>query len=570
MIDQVTQYAQQIVGLKIPSNKKVYQAAKRHLDDLEKSKDDSYPYYFDTKKSEAVIGFISSLPNPDDGKPMKLVNFQAFIVGSLFGWKKKKTGFRRFTMAVISMARKQGKSIIVAGIALYMLRYERNPLMARQIYTAANKRDQAKLTFNYAVDFLEPLRQKSKYFRKNTQIKRDEIVDVKSHSFIRPLSKDTKGIQGLNAMLGILDEQADSDDRSVLEAIQKSQRQQVQPLTVVISTVSPNINGWFHEQEYKYATKVLDGEVQDDSYFAIWYEQESEEELSDESTWIKSNPILVEPKIREKLLPKLREDWQRAQDMETTTSSMIYTFNMWQQAEENSYINVKDWANILTEKEPDLHGRDVYLGMDLARVGDLSAVSWVVPIEGEQKLYVNGHGFVGTRGGIENKIQRDKIDYLALRRRGEVTLSNLQSGNIDDQQIIDYIYNLIGEYKWNVLGICYDRYSANHIIDTFNEDGFTMIDVAQGFATLSEPTKQFRKLIQDKKIIHPDNRMLEIAVNNAVIREVNDAIILDKTMYRNKIDLLAALLDAFTQAYNYDFSLAYQRDDSYYENQFHF
>ena len=249
---------------------------------------------------------------------------------------------------------------------------------------------------------------------------------------------------------------------------------------------------------------------------------------------------------------------------------MIYTFNMWQQAEENSYINVKDWANILTEKEPDLHGRDVYLGMDLARVGDLSAVSWVVPIEEEQKLYVNGHGFVGTRGGIENKIQRDKIDYLALRRRGEVTLSNLQSGNIDDQQIIDYIYNLIGEYKWNVLGICYDRYSANHIIDTFNEDGFTMIDVAQGFATLSEPTKQFRKLIQDKKIVHPDNRMLEIAVNNAVIREVNDAIILDKTMYRNKIDLLAALLDAFTQAYNYDFSLAYQRDDSYYENQFHF
>ena len=395
-------------------------------------------------------------------------------------------------------------------------------------------------------------------------------MDVKSHSLIRPLSKDTKGIQGLNAMLGILDEQADSDDRSVLEAIQKSQRQQVQPLTVVISTVSPNINGWFHEQEYKYATKVLDGEVQDDSYFAIWYEQESEEELSDESTWIKSNPILVEPKIREKLLPKLREDWQRAQDMETTTSSMIYTFNMWQQAEENSYINVKDWANILTEKEPDLHGRDVYLGMDLARVGDLSAVSWVVPIEEEQKLYVNGHGFVGTRGGIENKIQRDKIDYLALRRRGEVTLSNLQSGNIDDQQIIDYIYNLIGEYKWNVLGICYDRYSANHIIDTFNEDGFTMIDVAQGFATLSEPTKQFRKLIQDKKIVHPDNRMLEIAVNNAVIREVNDAIILDKTMYRNKIDLLAALLDAFTQAYNYDFSLAYQRDDSYYENQFHF
>lgn len=570
MIDQVTTYAKAIVSKKILAGKKVMQACKRHLNDLEKSEQDDFPYYFDVRKSEAVIKFIGSLPNPDDGKPMTLINYQAFIIGSLFGWKKKETGYRRFTMAVISMARKQGKSIIVAGTALYMLRYEKTPLVARQIYTAANKRDQAKVTFNYAVAFLDSLRKISKYFRQHTRIKRDEIEDVTSHSFIKPLSKDTKGIQGLNALLGILDEQADSNDRSVLEAIQKSQRQQEQPLTIVISTVSTNVNGWFHEKEYRYATQVLNGEIKDDSYFAIWYEQESEEELQDEKTWIKSNPILISKKISKKLLPKLREDWERAQSMETTTSSKIFTFNMWQQASEDSYISVKEWANTLVEDKPNLYGRDVYLGMDLARVGDLSAVSWVVPIEEENKFYVDGHGFVGTRGGIENKIQRDKIEYSMLHKRGEVTFSNLQSGNIDDQQIIDYIYNLINEYRWNVIGICYDRYSANHIIDTFNEDGFTMIDVAQGYATLSEPTKQFRKLVQDKKIMHPDNRMLEIAVNNSVVKSVNDAIILDKTMYRNKIDLLAALLDAFTQAYNHDFSTSYSKDDDYYENQFHF
>uniref|UniRef100_UPI00226EDFF9 terminase TerL endonuclease subunit n=1 Tax=Neisseria gonorrhoeae TaxID=485 RepID=UPI00226EDFF9 len=114
----------------------------------------------------------------------------------------------------------------------------------------------------------------------------------------------------------ILDEQADSNDRSVLEAIQKSQRQQEQPLTMVISTVSTNVNGWFHEKEYRYATQVLNGEIKDDSYFAIWYEQESDEELQDEKTWIKSNPILINKKISKKLLPKLREDWERAQSME--------------------------------------------------------------------------------------------------------------------------------------------------------------------------------------------------------------------------------------------------------------
>jgi phage terminase large subunit-like protein len=570
MIDETTRYAQEIVGLKIPANKKTYQAAKRHLDDLEKSKNDDYPYYFDAKKAETVINFISSLPNPDDGQPMKLVNFQAFIVGSLFGWKKKKDGLRRFTYAVISMARKQGKSIIVAGIALYMLVYEKNPVMARQIYTAANKRDQAKLTFNYVVDFLKPLRYKSKFFRKRTRIKRDTIEDTESSSFITPLSNDVKGMQGLNTMLGILDEQADSTDRSVLEAIQKSQRQQKQPLTIIISTVSDQINGWFHETEYKYVTKLLNGEIEDDTYFAVWYEQDNEEELADPKNWIKSNPILFDSKIREHLLPKLKEDWKRAQDMETTTSSKIYTFNMWQQASENSYINVKDWSTIRIDKTPDLYGRDVYLGLDLARVGDLSAVSWCIPIDEDSKFYVGSHAFVGTRGGIENKIQRDKIDYLALRKRGEVTLSNLQSGNIDDQQIIDYIYNFIGQYNLNVRSMCYDRYSANHIIDTFNEDGYLMVDVAQGLATLSEPTKQFRKFVQDKTIEHGDNRLLEIAVNNAIVKENNDAVILDKTMYRNKIDPLAALINAFTQAYLYDFSLVHKRDDDFYENEFHF
>lgn len=570
MIDQTTQYARDIVDHKIISCEKVFQACQRHLVDLKKSDNRDYPYYFDVKKAESVIEFISSLPNPDNGKPMKLVNFQAFIVGSLFGWKRKKDSLRRYRQATISMSRKQGKTILVAGIAIYMLMYEQHPITSRQIYTAANTRDQAKLAFNYITTFLKGLRTKSLFFKKKTKITRDIIEYPAKDSFIKPLSSDYNNLQGLNTLLGILDEQADSKDRGIYNAISKSQRQQDQPLIFLISTVSPNINGWFHEIEYKYASRVLSGEVQDDAYFAIWYEQESEEELADEDTWIKSNPILYDKKIKERLMQSLVDDWKRSQLTETTTSAKIYNFNIWQAASEDSYINIKDWATINVDTPPNIQGRDAYIGLDLARTGDLSAVSWIVPIAEEGKFFVDSHAFVGTRGGIENKIQTDKIDYLALRRRGEVTLSTLESGNIDDNQIIDFIYNLIGQYKFNVMSICYDRYSANHIIDTFNEDGFLMVDVAQGYATLSEPTKQFRKLVQDKQIIHTDNRLLEIAVNNAIVQEVNDAVIIDKKMYRNKIDPLAALMDAFTQAYLYDFENAYIRDDNYYENQFHF
>ena len=124
MIDYTTEYAQAIVDGKIIAGKKTIQACARHLKNLTDSKDSDYPYFFDVKKANRVIEFIEMLPNPDDGKPLKLVNFQKFIVGSLFGWKNKETGFRRFKKAVISMGRKQGKSLVVSGIALYMLLYE--------------------------------------------------------------------------------------------------------------------------------------------------------------------------------------------------------------------------------------------------------------------------------------------------------------------------------------------------------------------------------------------------------------------------------------------------------------
>lgn len=571
MKDQVTEYAKAVVSGKILAPKKVIWACNRHLKDLEKSKNDKkFPYYWDIRESEKVIAFISSLKNPDNGKQMKLVNFQAFAVGSVFGWLRKSDSHRKFKKMFISMARKNGKTILVAGIALYILLYQKYPVRGKQIYCAANKRDQAKVAFNYINNFLVPLRSDSPFVKRKTQMKRDEITDAKTGSFIKPLSNDKNGIQGLNTTLAIFDEQADSNDITVYDAVEKSSRMQKDPLMLLISTVSPNINGWFHEMIYQYVEQMVKGDVVDDETMVLWYEQESEDEIADTANWIKSNPILYDKDIRETLLPTLIQDWKTAQAMGRETKAKIYNFNMWQQANENSYIKVQDWANIKVDKTPDLYGREVYIGMDLARTGDLSAVSWIVPLPEQKKFWVDSHAFVGTRGGIKNKIQKDKIDYLALRRRGEVTLSNLESGNIDDQQIIDFIYNLIGEHKFSVNCICYDRYSANHIIDTFNEDGYTMVDVAQGFATLSEPTKQFRKYVQDGGVIHGDNRLLEIAVNNAIVKEINDAVLLDKTMYRNKIDPLAALLDAMTQAYNYDFSRDFERDSEFYEKQFHF
>ncbi|AXN35442.1 terminase large subunit [Latilactobacillus curvatus] len=569
MIDYTTEYAQAIVDGKIIAGKKTIQACARHLKNLTDSKDSDYPYFFDVKKANRVIEFIEMLPNPDDGKPLKLVNFQKFIVGSLFGWKNKETGFRRFKKAVISMGRKQGKSLVVSGIALYMLLYEEIPKYDRQIYCAANTRQQAKVVYNMIVNFLKQLRSKSKIIKKATSVLKSEIRQDGSGSYIMPLSSDYNSLDGLNVLLGIIDEQSRSTDYGLVDVLETSQGQQSQALLMIISTVSEKVNAWFCTQEYPYVTDILSGKITNESYFCVWYEQDNEAEIADEANWIKSNPILFDEKVKEKLLPNIRAKWQEATDKDNQPPALIKYFNMWQQESSESYIKIKDWKDTEIEIEPDLMNKDVYIGMDLARVGDLSAVSWIVPLEDENKFFIDSHAFVGTRGGLQNKIDRDKIPYDRLANKGLVTLSEAETGNIDDQQIIDFVYQLVDKYQFNVKNICFDRYSANNIINNLVED-FEMVDVAQGYATLSEPTKQFRKYVQDRNIIHTSNQLLEIAVNNAVLKQTNDAVMIDKAMYRNKIDPLAAGMDAWTRAVLHDFKHSNIADNDFYINEFTF
>lgn len=569
-MDPVTKYAHDIVSGNIKACDKIKKACQRHMNDLRKSKQDDYPYYFDINKAMDVIRFIEMMPNPENGQPLKLVNFQLWEVGSIFGWRCKDTGYRRFKKAVISQGRKQGKTILVAGIALYMLLYDPTPLFERQIYTAANTRDQAKLAFNFVKNFLNKLRNQSKYIKSKTKPLTNEIIIPSDSSFIKPLSSDYNSLDGLNALLAIVDEQSRSKDYGLIDVLETSQGQQKQPLLLIISTVSEMVNDWFHVIEYKYATEVLNGDVVNDTYFVAWYEMESDEELEDEDNWIKANPILYDDNIREVMLPNIRAKWKQAQDTNQTSLAKIKYFNMWQVSGEESYMTVADWDNARIKEKPDLIGRDVYIGMDLAKVGDLSAVSWIVPINEEGKFYVDSHAFVGTRGGIDNKAKRDKINYRRLEELGLVTFSNRDSGNISDQQILDFIDELRFKYNFNVVNICYDRYSASNIVETLENEGYTMVDVAQGFMTLSEPTKQFRKMVQDGDVVHDGNELLTMAVNNAITVEKNDAVMLDKKRNREKIDPLAAVIDGFTRAYLHDFSGSYLADNDYYMGEFHF
>lgn len=196
-IDHVQKYIDKVESGELIVGAKIQQAIKRHKADIERSKQDDFKYYYDAKEAQNIIRFISLLPDPKSGQPNKLASFQKFILGMLWGWRKKSDGTRRFKKAYISLARKQGKSLIVSGICLYCLIYERNPKQARQIYATANKKDQARIVFNMVKSQLRALRGQSKAIKKFTKIVQTEL-STNDDSFMKALSSDADTLDGLD------------------------------------------------------------------------------------------------------------------------------------------------------------------------------------------------------------------------------------------------------------------------------------------------------------------------------------------------------------------------------------
>lgn len=556
MIDHVQKYIDEVENGNILVCEKIQMAIDRHKKDIERSKRDDFPYYYEPKYTQNIVKFISMLPDPKSGKPNKLALFQKFILGMLWGWRRKKDNTRRFRKAYLSLARKQGKSLIVSGIALYCLIYERNPRQARQIYATANKRDQAKIVFNMVKSQLKALRGKSKAIQKFTKVLQNELVTT-DDSFMKPLSADADTLDGLDTLLGIFDEYALSKTTEMMDVIETSMGQQIEPLTIIISTASSKLNYPMYSIEYQYVTKLLKEEVAGDEYLALCWEQDNVKEVADTDMWIKSNPLMELSEQKERLTESKKRLLDEGKAKGSISNVLTKEFNIWIQSSKESYMDEEEWTSAVAPdyiKQTDLTGREIYIGVDLSRVNDLTSISWVIPIREESKFFVDSYSFVANRGGIEAKEKEDKTPYRQFEQAGYCTISSSPDGLIDYHDLVNWITDFIESNNFELKGIFYDPYNAGNVItdlSKFYEK--EMVEVRQGLITLNVPTKQFRTDVIKGKTVHSNNPLLNRAIRNAITKENNDTIMIDKAMNRNKIDPLDALINAYTQAMYHDF-----------------
>ena len=556
MIDHVQNYIDEVENGNILVCEKIQMAIDRHKKDIERSKRDDFPYYYEPKYTQNIVKFISMLPDPKSGKPNKLALFQKFILGMLWGWRRKKDNTKRFRKAYLSLARKQGKSLIVSGIALYCLIYERNPRQARQIYATANKRDQAKIVFTMVKSQLKALRGKSKAIQKFTKVLQNELTTT-DDSFMKPLSADADTLDGLDTLLGIFDEYALSKTTEMMDVIETSMGQQIEPLTIIISTASSKLNYPMYSIEYQYVTKLLKEEVVGDEYLALCWEQDNAKEVADTDMWIKSNPLMELSEQKERLTENKKRLLGEGKAKGSISNVLTKEFNIWVQSSQGSYMSEEEWTSAIAPdyiKQTDLTGREIYIGVDLSRVNDLTSISWVIPIREESKFFVDSYSFVANRGGIEAKEKEDKTPYRQYEQAGYCTISSSPDGLIDYHDLVNWLTDFIESNNFELKGIFYDPYNAGNVItdlSKFYEK--EMIEVRQGLITLNVPTKQFRTDVIKGKTVHSNNPLLNRAIRNAITKENNDTIMIDKAMNRNKIDPLDALINAYTQAMYHDF-----------------
>ena len=545
--DVAYKYAKEVLDGKRRVSAKVYKACKRHMRDLENIPNSDYDYF--PEMAQNPIDFIEILPDVKTGKPYPLAEFQKFIIASLYGWRRKSDRtIRRFRKAMISLARKNGKTILVAGILLYEFLFGRNPAMSRQLFCTANDKTQAKIAFEMARKQLDALRAQDEDVRKATKRVREELRNLVDESYIRPLSRDTGAVDGFEPYVGVLDEFAASKTNEMIELLESGQGQLDNPLILIISTAGFDLNVPMHTIEYPYIERILNDEITDDGYFAFIAEQDNEDEIKEEANWIKSNPILEVKALYDNMIDYLRKRRKVSLETGTVNEVLVKNFNMWRQSSEESYMDKESWAKAKIDK-PNTKKRRVWLGVDVGRSSDLFSISPMVMMD--DYWYADSFSFVATKYGLIAKEKRDGVSYTNLERMGECEITTLESGVIDDERVLEKIEEMVYENDWELQGIYFDPYQFGSLLTMIEKrhPEWPLVQIPQTTMVLNMPTKQFRDDVRQGKIKHSGNQLLTMAINNAYTRVDNNGMRIDKNKNSNKIDPLDALLDAYAACY---------------------
>lgn len=487
-------------------------------------------YRFDLASAERVRNFFRRFLRHSKGewakKPFELMAWQwQGVMAPLFGWKRP-DGTRRYRRGYIEVPKKNGKSSLFSGIGLYLLTGDNEP--GAEVFSAAVDRDQASIVFNEAANMVEASPALSSRLDVVRSTKR--IVYGRMRSFYKALSADVPAKEGLNAHGVLIDELHAQKSRDLWDTLRYAGASRRQPLHLSVTTAGFDRHSICWEQ-HDYALKVLDGTIEDLSFFAFVSAADEEADWTDPEVWRSANPSFGITINAE----QFAEDCREAQESPAKENSFRrYRLNQWTE-QDVRWLAMEKWDACAHPVE-DLEGRDCWAGLDLSSTTDISALVLVFQDAGRYSVLPY---FWVPEEGARRRERRDRVPYQQWIRQG---LIEATPGEVVSYDIIRKRINELNE-QFRIRSISIDRWNATQLAAQLQDDDFDVVAFGQGYSSMNFPTKKLEELILAGNIQHGGHPVLRwMASNVSVEKDAADNWKPSKKRSPERIDGIVALI----------------------------
>jgi phage terminase large subunit-like protein len=484
-----------------------------------------------------ALRFISNLTHTKDrwaGQPFAPRPWQQTIIRELFGRMRTDDPTRRaYRTCYLEVPRKNGKTELAAAFALYGLLGDR--LMGAEVYSAAADREQAALVFSVAAQMV---RNDPELAARVTIVdSQKRLVDHTTNSFYRAISAEAYSKHGFNASMILYDELHAAPNRELWDVLTTSTGARAEPLTVAITTAGFDRHSICWEQ-HAYAQKVLDGTVVDASYYPVIFAAPEDADWTDEQNWRIANPALED--FRD--IDEMRVLAHRAKEVPALQNTFRRLYlNQWTEQSER-WIDMSAWndcAGLIDWRQlrHAMQGRACVAGLDLSSRTDVTALSLIFA-DDDDGITVVPFFWVPEEGAAKRS-RTDRVPYVQWIRDGLITPT---PGNVVDQSVIRRDINrLASDYR--VGELAFDPWNATKLSTELSEDGLRLLELRQGFRSLSEPTKHLGALVSGRKLRHGGHPVLRWMASNMVVRQdANGNLMPDKSKVTERIDGIVATI----------------------------